>query len=182
MVRAWELVNSGYRLNLAGIFNDKALEREVRSYPGWYRVNALGYLDRKRVVEILARSKIGLVTLHPLPNYVDALPVKMFEYMAARIPVIASSFPLWQEIVEGNGCGFCTDPRDPEAIAGTIERIMGNASLAEEMGTNGKRAVMSRYNWAVEEVKLLHLYEILFNRGGHRIFAPHGARRPIPEL
>ena len=52
----------------------------------------MGYLNREQVVETLKRSKVGIVTLYPKINYLDSQPVKMFEYMAAGIPIIASDF------------------------------------------------------------------------------------------
>jgi len=66
-------------LNLAGLFNDKKVEETVRSYAGWEKVNTLGFLDRKGIANVLRISKAGLVTLHPIINYQDALPVKMFD-------------------------------------------------------------------------------------------------------
>jgi glycosyltransferase involved in cell wall biosynthesis len=94
-----------------------------------------------------------------MPNHIDAQPNKMFEYMSAGLPLIASDFPLWREIVEGNDCGVCVDPADPAAIAEAIDRLVENPDLARRMGENGQRAVHERYNWAIEEKKLLALYD-----------------------
>ena len=85
----------------------------------------------------------------------------MFEYMAAGIPVIASDFPLWREIVLGNQCGLCVDPMDPIAIANAIDYLVQHPAAARQMGENGRRAVLEHYNWSVEEAKLLIYYKNL---------------------
>jgi glycosyltransferase involved in cell wall biosynthesis len=87
----------------------------------------------------------------------------MFEYMAAGIPVIASDFPLWREIVLGNQCGLCLDPMDPATIAKAIDYLLQHPNEARQMGENGRRAVLERYNWSVEEVKLLDFYNNVFH-------------------
>ncbi|MCE8024795.1 MULTISPECIES: glycosyltransferase family 4 protein [Halomonadaceae] len=158
LVRAMERVEQECRLQLAGDFKQLSLEQEVMTYAGWARVEAHGYLDRAGVRRVMAGSIAGLVTLHPIINYLDALPVKMFEYMSAGLPVIASDFPLWREIVEGSDCGICVDPLDPEAIAEAIDFIVTHPERAREMGRNGQRAVAERYNWQQEERKLLDTY------------------------
>ena len=152
-------VRSSVRLNLAGQFGDPVVERAVRSMPGWQRANELGFLDRAGVREVLSRSMAGLVTFHPLPNHIDAQPNKMFEYMSAGIPVIASDFPLWREIIAGNECGLLVDPLDSSAIAKAIDFLVENPNEARRMGENGRRAVEQKYNWANEEKKLLRFYE-----------------------
>jgi len=149
------------RLNLAGAFSEKDVEIEVKSYLGWSSVNELGFLNRDEIAQVLKSSKAGLVTLHPIINYMDALPVKMFEYMAAGLPVISSNIPLWKEIVEGNKCGICVDPLNPKEIADAIEYIITHPKKAEQMGNNGKKAVLEKYNWGIEEEKLLKLYQEL---------------------
>jgi glycosyltransferase involved in cell wall biosynthesis len=85
----------------------------------------------------------------------------MFEYMSAGVPVIASNFSLWREIVEGSDCGVCVDPTQPHEIAAAIDSFAENPDQVEVMGNNGRRAVRDRYNWAIEEAKLLSLYECL---------------------
>ncbi|MCE9662464.1 glycosyltransferase family 4 protein [Halomonas sp. M5N1S17] len=161
IVRAMESVKQECRLQLAGDFKQVSLEQEVMTYTGWGRVEAHGYLDRDGVRRVLGSSIAGIVTLHPVINYLDALPVKMFEYMSAGLPVIASDFPLWREIVEGSDCGLCVDPLNPGAIAEAIDFLVANPDRAREMGANGQRAVAERYNWQQEERKLLETYHLL---------------------
>lgn len=159
MVQAMEYVQSDIQLDLVGEFSEPALRTEVEQYKGWNRVNELGFVGRRDVSAALGRSFVGLVTLHPLINYVDALPIKMFEYMSAGIPVIASNFPLWREIIEENDCGVCVDPLDPIAIAKAIDGLANDSVRALEMGQNGQRMVRDCFNWGVEEIKLLQLYK-----------------------
>ena len=163
MVQAMGRVQSGVRLNLCGRFSEPAVEQACKSMPGWQAINEKGYVDRAGVRQVLGRSVAGLVTLHPVINYLDALPIKMFEYMAAGIPVIASDFPLWREIVLGNQCGLCVDPMDPDDIAHAIDYLVLHPEEARQMGENGRRAVLERYNWAAEEAKLLAYYKNLLN-------------------
>lgn len=158
IVRAIEFVNTGVSLTIGGVFTEPTFESMVKAEPGWKKVNHVGWLDRAEVKETLDRSMAGLVTLHPIPNYLDALPVKMFEYMAVGLPVVASNFPLWRSIVEGDKCGVCVDPLDLGAIAKAIDYLVSNPDQAEAMGRNGQRAVFEKYNWDFESGKLLKLY------------------------
>lgn len=161
VVDAMSRVRTLVRLNLCGRFSEPAVEQACKAATGWGRVNELGFVDRQGVREVLGRSVAGIVTFHPLPNHIDAQPNKMFEYMSAGIPVIASDFPLWREIVVGNQCGLCVDPLDPEAIARAIDYLVEHPDHARQMGENGRRAVLEKYNWSVEERKLLAFYEEL---------------------
>ena len=148
-------------LLLAGKFISDDIRRSVEKVPGWNRVVELGHVNRNQVAETLEKSVVGLVTLHPVPNYLDSQPVKMFEYMAAGLPVIASNFPLWRQIVEGNNCGICVDPLNSAEISQAIQWILDNPEQAREMGRNGYRAVIEKYNWDVEAAKLKKLYQDL---------------------
>jgi len=162
VVQACGLLHSHARLNLVGMFSENKVAAEVKDFPGWSRINELGFVDRGGVRAVLGRSVAGLVTFLPLPNHIDAQPNKMFEYMSSSIPVIASNFPLWREIIEGNNCGLCVDPLDPKAIAAAIDYLVQNPAVARQMGENGRQAVLSKYNWSTEEKKLLGFYEKIF--------------------
>jgi hypothetical protein len=128
------------------------------------------------VAQFLGRSRVGLVTLQPLKNYVDSQPTKMFEYMAAGIPVIASNFPLWRRILEPARCAILVDPQSPREIAAAIRWILEHPDEAEIMGKRGQEWARRNYDWATEAVKLTKFYTT-FQRAQHKGMA-QASRQP----
>lgn len=162
LVRAIGLVaDPRARLVLAGRFQERGLQAACETEPGWGRVDFLGWRPRTELAAVLGRARAGLVTFLRVPNHVDSQPNKLFEYMAAGIPVIASDFPLWRKIVGGEQCGLLVDQDDPAAIAGAVDWILDHPDEAEAMGRRGRAAVLARYNWESEAQKLLALYRRL---------------------
>lgn len=164
------------RLKLAGVFDPPKLPQILSALPGWERIVHLGVLGRTEVAQMLRHARAGLVLLHPEPNYLNAQPVKLFEYMGAGIPVIASDFPVWRNIVESAGCGLLVDPLDPAAIADAIEYLWNRPAEAAEMGRRGQAAVRARYNWSIEEQHLLRFYGGLAGFEPAAVSAGLGAR------
>lgn len=161
VVQAMGLVKSSARLQLAGKFGESAVAQAAHADAGWQQVDVVGFIGREEVRDLLARCVAGLVTFLPSPNHIDAQPNKMFEYMSAGLPVIGSHFPLWKQIVAGNECGICVDPLSPQAIADAIDYLVTHPDEAEQMGCNGRKAVLEQYNWSIEEQKLLDFYNSL---------------------
>ena len=125
------------------------------------KCNYLGIINKSEINSLLNDSKIGIVALHPTNAYIHSLPIKMFEYMQFGIPIIASDFPLWKAIVEKHKCGIIVNPLNPNEIAGAIDFLLNNPIEAQAMGENGRRAVMTEFNWEQEEKKLLAVYKKL---------------------
>lgn len=151
---------AGVTLQLLGRLSPGERER-LQALPGWRHVQASGLLPREQVAQAYARSFAGLVLFHDEPNHRHAQPNKLFEYMSAGIPLIASHFPLWREVVEQTGAGICVDPLDVGAIAAAIRRLNEDRALAAEMGACGREAVRETYNWRREQTRLLALYDQL---------------------
>ncbi len=147
------------KLNLGGDYFH--LKSALENTKGWKNVTAFGFVDRKQIKQIFKNSKVGLVVLHPAPNYIEALPVKMFEYMAAGLPVICSDFEIYRQIVEDNECGYCISPNNPELIAETIERLIDDEKLWTRLSKNAIRAIEEKYSWEVESKVLIDLYNII---------------------
>lgn len=104
-----------------------------------------------------------MCTLQYQPNYINALPIKLFEYMAAGIPVVVSAFPLWKQIIEDAECGLLVDPYDEKAIVEAVNRLLSDRELAKKLGDNGKRAIREKYGWEHEEKILLEAYRSILS-------------------
>ncbi len=163
MLAAMDLLpkNLGAKLQLAGWFFDPGLQTELAASSHWQHIRWHGELDRNGTASLLKEVRAGLVILHPEESFVASQPVKLFEYMAAGIPVIASDFPLWRKIVEEAGCGLLVNPFDTRAIATAIEHLITAPGEAEAMGQRGRKAVEGHFSWANEEKTLLSFYASL---------------------
>jgi glycosyltransferase involved in cell wall biosynthesis len=164
LVEAIEQVSGSLnpKLRLLGTFSMPELRAELEKLPGWVRTEYLGVTqERERIGEALSRVSAGVVTIHPAPQLMVAYPVKIFEYMAAGIPIIASDFPVWRRLIEEAKCGLLVNPLEPCEIAVAIEYILTHPKEAESMGKNGRRAMETQFNWAHEERALLGLYNQL---------------------
>jgi hypothetical protein len=161
MVQAMAVLPPGLEatLHLAGSFSPPGDRALVERLAGWARVRELGQLSRPDVAALLGRVRAGLALFRPAPNHVSAQPNKLFEYMAAGIPLVASDFPLWRDLVDGAGCGLLVDPFDPTAVARAIEYLFTHSAEAEAMGRRGREAVQARYHWESQAAALLRLYD-----------------------
>jgi glycosyltransferase involved in cell wall biosynthesis len=162
MVRTLKLLPNSVRLMLLGQFSPLDLDQQLKKIEGFEKVKYFGQVSPEKVSQYLFLADIGLICLWPIPNYYNtAEPTKLFEYMAAGLPVVASNFPLWKKIVEGNNCGVCVNPLEPKEIAKAVEYLIKHPVIAKKMGENGRKAVLEKYNWESESKKLLKIYEEL---------------------
>jgi glycosyltransferase involved in cell wall biosynthesis len=148
-------------LHLAGAFMPPALRPELERLPGWGRVHYAGRLGRDAVCALMARTKVGVIPLHPIANYVDAYPVKLFEYLAAGLPIVATDVPRWREVLRAHDCGVSVPFGDPAKLGAAIERLLDDDDGARAMGERARRAAERHYSWETQAAALTHLYERL---------------------
>ncbi len=159
MVRPMSALPPAARLILVGPFEDHGLGNELRATEGWNHVDYLGPRHRTDLSGILAQARAGLLLMLPASNHNDALPTKVFEYMAAGLPVVVSNaVPLAAQIVQQHECGVVVDPTDVKAVAAAIRFFLEHPDEAEAMGERGRRAAIEQYQWATEARKLTGLY------------------------
>ncbi len=146
------------KLHLVGKIWHDYEEKELRKLDGWSNVIYHGTLDRKSVAEILSKSMAGIVTFLPKPNHMNCQPNKLFEYMSAGLPVIASNFKNIIDLVEKNKIGYCIDPTDFNQLRMAIEKIIYDPDQSKNMGNKAYKLIINQFNWENEFLKLNKIY------------------------
>lgn len=124
------------------------------------RVHLVPPVPSAEVVPYASSATIGVSIVQPASlSYRLALPNKLFQYMAAGLPVVASNFADVRDVVEGAGAGVVVDPTDVAAVAATIRELLADGDRARRMGESGRQAVRERFNWNRAAEELLRGYE-----------------------
>lgn len=139
------------------------LEDELRSL-----IAREGLEERVRIVppvppgEVVARAteaSIGVIPYEPVGlNNAYSTPNKLFDYMAAGLPVAASRLPELIRFVEGGEMGLTFTPGDPVALADALNQILADPQRYEQMQAQARESAR-RYTWEQESAKLLALYD-----------------------
>lgn len=162
MIRAVD--QADVELELAGAVYPNNFRVQLQHEQGWRRVQYHGVVPRTTAQQIMRRCAVGLLLFLPEPNHVDSQPNKLFEYMAAGLPIIASDFPLWREIIEDAACGVLVDPSDSRAVADALKRLIQNPEESASMGRRGASYVRKRFTWESQRINLINLYRDLLGK------------------
>ena len=155
------------RLILAGVFTPPAEEGRLRASMAGVEdaVDIIGWLPYDQIPALLQSCDIGLCILSPEERYIKALPVKLFEYMACGLPVIASNFPAIAGIVNTVHCGTLVEPHcSTDVIAQIVSEWWANPEAPGHLGENGRQAVLEQYNWEALVDRLDGLYRSLVSQ------------------
>ncbi len=170
LLRAFTLVIKKYptwELYLVGKVTPESFAKEINNLISNLnlkeKIKLISWVPYEKKERYSSQASLGIVTYLPYANNMSCLPNKLFDYMLVNLPLVASDFPLYKEIVEENKCGICVDPTNPQRIAEAIEYLIEHPNEAKKMGDNGKKAVLEKYNWERESGKLLEIYSSLLN-------------------
>lgn len=139
----------------------------LQALPGWNKVDYRGVVKPSDVSVIQQSSIAGIALNDYVANVGYKLGslgnTKLFEYMMSGIPVIATDFILWKEIIDKYKCGICVNPRDVNAIKDAIIYLKSHPDEAKQMGDNGRKAVQKQFNWSSQEGILFGMYDKVLN-------------------
>lgn len=152
----------GVKYLLAGNSENNYFSK-LKDKSGWKNVEYLGKIDHKEVKELYNKSFAGMaINYSSQAKGIGTLGnTKLFEYMEAELPVICTDYKLWKKVIEENKCGICVKHDNIQEIKNAIDYIKEHKEEAEIMGYNGRKAVLEKFNWAIEEEKLISVYESL---------------------
>lgn len=135
----------------------------LKSLPAWKKVEYRGKVPYTEVKKIYSRSSIGMALNYSAQAEEQGTlgNTKLFEFMESKLPVICTNYTLWKDIVDRYKCGICVDPNNVEEIRDAVNYMLNNPEEARIMGENGRRAIIDKYNWGIQEKMLLELYKTI---------------------
>jgi glycosyltransferase involved in cell wall biosynthesis len=130
------------------------------------RLFVLPAVDPTALIAWVASADVVAMPIQPTTlNHRLTTPNKLFEAMAAGVPVVASDLPGMAGIVRETGCGVLVDPTDPAAVAAGIRELLDLAPDARQaVGRRGLDAHLATYNWEAQAAILLAEYGRLTGR------------------
>ena len=147
---------------LLGYFDDPRTELEFRSQVSSRHlidsIDLRSRMDHSRMAATLAQARVGVCPLQPVPKFMSNLPVKVFEYWACGLPVVASELPPIRPFFRHGEYGLLFKPGDSASLAASAEWLLDHPSEARRMGAAGRAAVVQRFNNRYEVRKLLDFY------------------------
>lgn len=150
------MLGGAVELHLAGPVYDDALLDELKSTTAWQFCRYHGWLDWPGSIALVKACDVGACVLQATPNQVEALPVKVFEYMACGKASIVSSFPLWRRLFAG--AALFVDPADPGSIVRLMETLVAHPALLRRLSERSRLLAETRYSWESEAERLVHAY------------------------
>jgi glycosyltransferase involved in cell wall biosynthesis len=99
-----------------------------------------------RMPEVIASFDVAVIPLRKLDLFKGALPSKMFEAMAAAVPLVVSVEGEARVLVDKAQAGICVEPESPSAMADAILRLYQDQDRRKTLGQNGQRYVAEHYD------------------------------------
>jgi glycosyltransferase involved in cell wall biosynthesis len=149
-------IDDKYELWLLGPIKDESIKNKITNSKN---VKYFGVVDAYEVFGYINQADIGIITFLPVPNHLNTLATKPFEYMACGKPMIMSDFDYWKKTFKDSS--LYVDPTNSNEIYNTIDKLMSNKELITKMSILNKQLSIDEYNWEIESQKLIKLYERL---------------------
>ncbi len=119
-----------------------------------------GFVDREKLKVWLRES-----TLLALPSLEDNCPMTVLEAAAASVPVIAANVGGVPDLIEDGKTGLLCDPQNAASMAGAVEKLLAQPSLARKLASDANRGAQDRFHPAVIARRHLEIYrEVLHTR------------------
>jgi glycosyltransferase involved in cell wall biosynthesis len=163
---AERLLTSAPRLRI--ITTDRFFDEKIRlQFTGEIEKRGLNNIDLlptvapPQIMEILNQATIAIAPNLRISKQIKSIPTKIFEYMAAGLPIVASDLPHQIKVVSRNRAGLMARPEDVETFVDAVLRLVSNPALAAELGRSGQQAYIHHYSYESQLPEILKFYAAL---------------------
>lgn len=120
-------------------------------------VHVLGGVEYDKALRWLAHAHVGYLPLTMNRRNIQALPIKLFEYFAFGLPIVAARFGAIEEVLSRASAGLLVAFDDPLQHAQALHRISTDSRLHEQLAL-ASRSAASSYSLDTELISLEKLY------------------------
>ncbi|MDZ7922000.1 glycosyltransferase family 4 protein [Rhodoferax sp.] len=128
---------------------------------GLINVDLLPPVKPPQIMDVLNQATIAISPNLRVPQQIKGIHTKIFEYMAAGLPIVISDLPHQMEVVARNRAGLMARPEDVDTFVDAVLRLTHDPALALEMGQAGQQAYISRYSYESQLSDILRFYVAL---------------------
>ena len=121
----------------------------------------LGVIPAKEVSNVYKKIDISINIPGHIDGYIYGYPSKLFEAMAAGIPIIHSDIGETKSIIDEVGCGVIIEDYSTEYIIKAFNILLEDKEQWKQMGINGRHAFLNKFNWGKVSEKLTIYYNKL---------------------
>jgi glycosyltransferase involved in cell wall biosynthesis len=157
IIEAMGLLDGIAELWLLGWWEDTGYERECMSLSGWKYVTYFGARSLEQTYLFMKQADIGIINFFAIPNSIESLPNKAFEYLTCGLPVVMSEFSYWKD--NFGKCAVFVNPMDSRSIADKIKNLIEDREKRMKLILEGRRLIENEYSWESESKKLTELYK-----------------------
>ncbi len=111
-------------------------------------------LDKASINTLLAEADCGIAVLKAIPMFTTTYPNKVFDYMAAGIPVVAAIDGAIRQVIEDGKAGIYVTPGAGSEIGKAIQRFADDPQATQQMGQNGRRYVEMYFDRSLHASKM----------------------------
>lgn len=146
------------RLWLIGPDDDGVVD-DLRTHPAWDAVDYLGLKGHEEAFAYMANADVGMAILPDVADHADAMPSKLFEYMAKGLPFVASNFSVWRSFI-GDEAGCWVDPAKLDQAVDAVCKLLADPERRQRFAESGMDFI-DHFNWESEQEVLLETYRRL---------------------
>lgn len=122
-------------------------------------VRLLGWKHHREHAAYLRHVDVGILPFLATEHIRITLANKLFDYMGAGLPVVASDVPPMRRIVEETESGLLVSPENSQALADALLRLFRDIGLCRRLGENGRAAIAGKYAWSNDAARLVAAIE-----------------------
>lgn len=136
----------------------QAMEQHAVALGIGHAVRFMGLVPHAEVPRLVTAADVAIAPYPPMQHDLWLSPMKLFEYMASGMAIIASGVGQLAKVIQDGHNGLLVPPGDAAAMTAALQRLIGDAALRTQLGQQARQDAVREYSWEQYVSRLERLY------------------------